>query len=441
MTDPRFKMSDETAAYYKAPLDLMGKDLFRTDGYSEIYILNSKDLLSIPNPEKNDRPNTGLAFFDKGEGINILRDFSKQQEYYNYLKGEILGRAAALQDADKGDTDPDKRRERLMSASSPASIALTIPGEAGEKPRHVGIIFLSDDVVPLVLAGDLGLSKQAYNQVNKKDDANSDDFKKFIVLPHEAGHLSDNLKNGRMIDTSLPMDLAVKKMSSERHAAEIGADEYARQVFDEATIKGLTHNPLQGETAHSAQQTTFHYRTLASVDNGLIAPGIIADHSTSPFMKGAPFHEGDPSSYKTAVAAIKNGVDVSTARLMGEYTKGEHENNQSFWSSSIRSCFSRAVDFSYAGQKQLGKLIETLDGNPPDTLPKLKGGISEAFSICMTGDFSNRYELLRQQYERTPNETPKGQLLGMYIEAAEAEIPKNELHPMQQQRPPSAPGM
>ncbi len=427
MTDPRYKMSEETAAYYKDTLALMQKDLFKAGGYDEVYILSSNDLKNAPRPSVQSGSKTGIPLFDEGEGIKQMRNSAHGQDYYDFLKDEISSRIIRLQDAAMYGTQAGLA-QRLVIASSPASVSFKLPDNTSGNMRHVGVIFLSDTIEPSILAGGLGISENGRAQISRKDADNVDDFKKFIVLPHEAGHLIDNLGNGRILDMNLPMKVARQKLSFDHHKAEIEGDEYARDIFDEATKHGLTRNPLQGGHTHSALESALHYRTLASVESGLHARrGQIDRHATAPFMKGAPFHGGEADSYKNALLAIDDGIDRSTSKLMGEYVRGDHRTEQTFWSSSIRNCFASAVDDSYNTRKRMGVIQEMITGDAPAVLPKRAGGISEEFRICMTGDFSNRYQLLVQQYNTTAPDTPQGQLLGMYVNAAESEIPEDEV--------------
>lgn len=419
-------MSAETAAYYKDSLALMQKDLFGPGGYDEVYILSSKDLQSAPRPSDALGPKTGIAFFDEGAGITQMRDSSMGQPYYNFIKNVMADRTRSLQDAADEYDKPDLAG-RLTNASPPSSVAFRLADEGKGGIRHVGVIFLSDTVEPSLLAGALGVSDNARAQISRKDQNNIDDFKKFIVLPHEAGHLIHNLAEGHMLDTGVPLEETEGKSFADRHKGEIHSDEYARNIFDEATKRGLTRNPYDDHNMHSAMDSALNYRTLASVDGSLIMRGGVDIHATSPFMKGAPFHEGGRNSYQEAISVINNGVDHSAMKLMGEFARGEHKNGDTFWSASIRDCFKKAIDDSYAVRKRVSDIIQKVEGKAPDVLLQNPGGISAAFRVCMTGDFSNRYQLLAQQYNTTAPDTPEGQLLGMYIKAAETEIPDEEI--------------
>lgn len=52
---------------------------------------------------------------------------------------------------------------------------------------------------------------------------------------------------------------------------------------------------------------------------------------------------------------------------------------------------------------------------------------SETFQQCMTGDFSNRYKLLKEVYDQVEPDSDEKKILSLYRKAAQAELLPEQL--------------
>lgn len=402
MTDPRFKMSDNTREYYKDSLNLVRDDLFGPGGYDEVYILTNKDFNRSRMLSDGDKTLTGIPFVDQGQEIKQLRESSP--EYYAVFKNILANRDVAA------NITPE--------IFSDAAVAIKVSGTEEDPARKIGIVFLSEHPASGMTAslGSSGLSSHTTERLLEKDHGNFSDFKKFVVLPHEMGHLVDSNKHDTFqFDTSISLSDPrfkdhMKSFVQGLNHSEIVADEYAQTKFSEATKRGLTSNP-------SVMETFLNYRTLVAVDSGILNPGEVTQHATTPFMADGPFHGQHASSYRQTLLNINGAIDSSAAKLMGDYVTGEKKQPASFWEASVQYCFNGASDKAY-----LARIAAEKDG--PDT--PSPSTISDAFRACMVNNFSNRYHMLTERYGQTQPGTPENQLLGMYVTAAETEIPSDE---------------
>jgi hypothetical protein len=97
---------------------------------------------------------------------------------------------------------------------------------------------------PSYMAGHLPLSPESRAKIDLDDRQNADEFKKFIALPHEAGHLIQRLNNDVLYDASISLEEnKARPYFLKPHREEIDSDEYASNIYAEATNRGLIRGP------------------------------------------------------------------------------------------------------------------------------------------------------------------------------------------------------
>lgn len=403
-----FKASEKNKGYYKDALKLMAPDLTGAGGYDEIYILTPDDFRNVKSFDPN-KADLNIPLLQQGQMMERLKESSP--EHYAILK-TLLTRYI---------DDP----KAVVMARGDSSLAVKIGDGIDQPQMKVGFLFLSDSHDRQSTwnnLGPYGLSEGGQAELKRQSERDADDMQRFIVLPHEGGHLLEMLHGDHgMIDTSLPPshigELVAAKTTDSVREKEILADEYAEGIFHEAVNKGLVSN-------HSAFDQFMNFRMLRAVDAALFDPYQRSTHGTAPFMEGSDFRDDGGRQWfdqanRNISLKVRGALDKTMEDLVLQKNMGALGKPQTIWDASIQDCFGKASDESYQSRLDLGQ--------NPMFRPMLKSAplmsIRESFQNCVLGDFSNRYKLMTEQYQVSDVDGHESRLAYRYLLAAEADIP------------------
>ncbi len=404
----KFTMSDQSKEYYKDSVDLVRADISDKARFDEVIILTAEDFVRGLKKPTDQNP-TGLDVLHNNENMRLFNQHHPQffSVFSSILQSQIV-------DARYSD------HRSLSDAAVP--IKLDVPGEA--TPRKIGVVFLStgDSFVSTFVAGAAGgYSDKEKSALMSRAKNSVDDFKKFIIFPHEIGHLVDaDKENLFQFDTTVPIGNQkivdhVNRFHSHLRHGEIVADDYAQSKFEEATKKGLVDNA-------QSMSNFLDYRTIKVINGSVLLDTEIEQHATTPFMKRAPFaQDHDAKIFNEASKYIRDELDVDSARLMGDYvTRGRHQAPITFWDKSIKNCFETAVS-------SVSSKAPTAANEKDLANPEKKIGLSDYFKTCMEGDFTNRYRMLSERFLQTDPQSAQGKTLEMYVGAVKNQISQEEI--------------
>lgn len=382
MPKPSFIANEETKAYYRNTLDLVRADFEGENGYDEIYILSKKDLQNI---SRND------SLIMQGQMFHRLMEKSPS---HATLLGAALRGSLILAEV-TGDVKN-------------ASLSIMIKGKDERTDLRAGIIMLSDKPVALSTSG---LSGESQSLINNRINDYADDQKRYFILPHELGHLRyAAAHNAYGLHTDMPVGSG-KESAAFTREGEIYSDEYAKDVF----LRAQSLNMVGDKTS---LQDQLDHRVIASIDEVVMNEGAIQIHTTTPFMKGSAFADGDRAVFDKAADNIAKGVAESLDRTMHSYAMHDSAlvNGKDIWSRSIRQCFSGASDNM------------SLPDKKPVSRPSADQNIDlrDTFRSCVMETYGNRFKLLSEQHEQAVPGSSEYRVLDMYMEAAERAIPAPE---------------
>ncbi len=401
MGQPHIIMNPRVQEYYRDTFVLMKDELNKPNGFNEIYILTPAD---VANAHLDNSRTMGMPLLQQGQMMDRLHDGSP--EYSKFFTGLMQGLSK----------EPGK-----FPADS--AVSMLIDHKEGEPPYKVGFIFVPDKPHDWQELAPQGLKYKSTTTLKEQSYTEGDDFKRFIVMPHEMGHLLDhNDRNSFAIRTTKPM---AENMSARASMGtlgvrenEIAADTYAESIFNRAISSGLTSNP------HISQRH-FDFRVLDGVDRTIVG-GVSHTHLTTPFMPGRSFSDVPRTEYDEAAQRLAQGMRADLAGSMGQHVvrtnEGESPGGNSIWDRNIRTCFNNAVTDSYL-HNNLGLSSRMDNSGPSETRPRR--GISETFEACMLGDFSNRYKIVVERHAQSAPDSPEGRIADMYKDAG-GSLPERE---------------
>jgi hypothetical protein len=403
-------MNEEMREYLRDSLALMDPELNRPDGYDEIYVLTTEDFRNLKIDMT--KPDLGIPLLAQGQLMSRLQ--ANATDHYRAVSQMM---AATVRKPDDVIAD--------------SAVSIIVRGKDGEPPYKVGIIFSEslgrgywNKLAPR------GLSPETKDDLNVDGEYDQDDIKKFIVTPHEVGHLLAALDNGRFgIDTSKSMQQIAEEKRTRGvigvREGEVEGDVYAQKVFDRAKDQGLVENKF-------ALDRHLYFRTLVGVDEAIVRPGSKHTHITSPFMPGEEFHGVQMREFDLGTAMLASRVDVSVAQTLGDhvvsYNQGRIGTPSSFWDVRIQSCFKNASDLSYSAWKSDNDLIQGLGRtlglkNMENLPPRLS--FSDEFRSCVLNNFNARHKVLSEQHDSVQPGSAEERILHMY-EMAAIELPERE---------------
>jgi hypothetical protein len=169
-------MNEEMREYLRDSLALMDPELNRPDGYDEIYVLTTEDFRNLKIDMT--KPDLGIPLLAQGQLMSRLQ--ANATDHYRAVSQMM---AATVRKPDDVIAD--------------SAVSIIVRGKDGEPPYKVGIIFSEslgrgywNKLAPR------GLSPETKDDLNVDGEYDQDDIKKFIVTPHEVGHLLAALDNG-----------------------------------------------------------------------------------------------------------------------------------------------------------------------------------------------------------------------------------------------------
>jgi hypothetical protein len=367
-----------------AGLSLIKPDL---EGYDEIYILSPLDL--YPQKENSKTPGLGIDVLERGKMAEKLAQQSP--EYY----GAILQTLLQLRG-----NDLSADRSKSIGEST---VSLAIQEKTGT--FKVGIIFLPTFPTDWKKMGPSGILGATEADLQSDFIKHRKEISNFIMIPHEAGHLVDALKNGKLtLDTAIPLKIVLKQhddLSTEtKRENEVAGDKYMMAIFEKAKQQDMIKNP-------DILDRFLNYRTITSVDSAL-EDGSFHDHSTTLFSENSTFatagvkHREEYATF--AAKSLKSGVDLAISDAFTNAVGKNDLPDNLLWVKEASDCLQGRTEGWKASRMT------------PDRL-------KQEFAFCATNNFDTRYGVIRQITSDAPEGTGLRAIGDAYDIAVSKEFP------------------